>query len=56
MATENAAAKARREELPESARRLVELTGVSKVYYRGKEPLRVLDKLNLEIHEGRSKR
>jgi len=31
---------------------VVDLTGVSKVYYRGKEPIRVLDKLDLRVKEG----
>jgi putative ABC transport system ATP-binding protein len=31
---------------------IVELRGVTKVFYRGKEPLRVLDGINLDIPEG----
>jgi putative ABC transport system ATP-binding protein len=31
---------------------IVELQGVTKVFYRGKEPLRVLDGINLEVEEG----
>ena len=31
---------------------IVELRGVTKVFYRGKEPLRVLDGINLEVVEG----
>jgi putative ABC transport system ATP-binding protein len=31
---------------------IVELRGVTKVFYRGKEPLRVLDGINLEVIEG----
>jgi putative ABC transport system ATP-binding protein len=31
---------------------IVELRGVTKVFYRGKEPLRVLDGINLDVPEG----
>jgi len=31
---------------------MVELRGVTKVFYRGKEPLRVLDGINLDVPEG----
>jgi putative ABC transport system ATP-binding protein len=31
---------------------IVELRGVTKVFYRGKEPLRVLDGINLEVADG----
>ena len=35
-----------------SAKPIVELRGVTKVFYRGKEPLRVLEGINLDIPEG----
>lgn len=35
-----------------SGRAIVDLRGVSRVYYRGKEPLRVLDGIDLEVPEG----
>jgi len=35
-----------------SAKPIVELRGVTKVLYRGKEPLRVLEGINLDIPEG----
>src|SRR4029077_12752471 len=31
---------------------IVELRGVTKVFYRGKEPLRVLEGINLDVPEG----
>jgi len=50
MATENTAAREKSD--TQGAKRIVDLTGVSKVYYRGKEPLRVLDDINLHVDEG----
>jgi putative ABC transport system ATP-binding protein len=38
--------------MPEVARPIVELQSVAKTFYRGKEPIVVLDGLNLEIPEG----
>ncbi len=35
-----------------NAKAIVELRGVTKVFYRGKEPLRVLEGINLDIPEG----
>jgi len=35
-----------------SGQAIVELRGVTKVFFRGKEPLRVLDGINLEVVEG----
>jgi putative ABC transport system ATP-binding protein len=50
MATENAKVVA--ESGKQGGKRIVELSGVSKVYYRGKEPLRVLEDINLDVEEG----
>ncbi len=37
---------------PEKGKTLIELSGVTKTFFRGKEPLTVLDGLSLDIEEG----
>jgi putative ABC transport system ATP-binding protein len=38
--------------VPNTASTIVELTGISKTFYRAKEPIRVLDNLNLSVPAG----
>ena len=49
---DDAAEQYRKSATPEKGKTIIDMAGVTKTFYRGKEPLTVLDDLSLSIEEG----